>query len=113
MARDAPAEDEMSDVTDELSYLPVIDAPDLMAAIVKAAGLALAATSEDGDDGEQSEAEQPHVVHFDAVASVRAAFTVDEMRRLVAEAGIEGAEVEHAFPQRMRISWRTVEAGSR
>ena len=66
LARDAPAEDEMSDVTDELSYLPVIDAPDLMAAIVKAAGLALAATSEDGDDGEQSEAEQPHVVHFDA-----------------------------------------------
>ena len=58
-------------------------------------------------------ATRSHVVHFDAVASVRAAFTVEEMRGLVAEAGIEDAEVEHAFPQRMRISWRTVEAGSR
>ena len=58
-------------------------------------------------------ATRSHVVHFDAVASVRAAFTVDEMRRVVAEAAIEGAEVEHAFPQRMRISWRTAEAGSR
>ena len=64
-----PAEDEMSGVTDVSSLLdgrelarvllkPVIDAPDLMTAIVKTARLAL--------DDERFEAEQPHVVHFDA-----------------------------------------------
>ncbi len=50
------------------------------------------------------------VVHFDALASVRAAFTVDELRGLVSDAGIEDAVVEPVFPQRMRLCWRTREA---
>lgn len=51
------------------------------------------------------------VVHFDATASVRAAFSRDEARALAAEAGmsgtgIAGALVERAFPERWRLWWR-------
>lgn len=47
------------------------------------------------------------VVHFDATASVRGAFTADEARALAARAGLaEALAVEHAFPARWRLCWR-------
>ncbi|MCP4836226.1 MAG: methyltransferase domain-containing protein [Phycisphaera sp.] len=51
-------------------------------------------------------ATRSHVVHFDAVTSVRAAFTEAELRRLATDAGITAPRLERAFPQRMRLSWR-------
>ena len=46
------------------------------------------------------------VVHFDATASVRAAFSRDEARALAAGAGMSEARVERAFPERWRLWWR-------
>jgi SAM-dependent methyltransferase len=45
------------------------------------------------------------VVHVDAVRSVRAAFTVSEMRLLADVVGLEGATVEHRWPCRFLLSW--------
>lgn len=45
------------------------------------------------------------VVHFDAAASVRAAFTPDELRGLAKAAGLEGATVRTVVPCRMRLVW--------
>ena len=46
-----------------------------------------------------------HIVHVDAVKSVRAALTPAEMRELASEAGLEGATVRARFPRRMLLSW--------
>jgi SAM-dependent methyltransferase len=46
------------------------------------------------------------VVHVDAVRSVRAAFTVDELAALAAEAGLAGAEICRHWPQRQLLVWR-------
>jgi 2-polyprenyl-3-methyl-5-hydroxy-6-metoxy-1,4-benzoquinol methylase len=46
-----------------------------------------------------------HIVHFDAAASVRAAYLPDELARLAADAGIVGARIHRAWPQRMLLVW--------
>ncbi len=46
------------------------------------------------------------VVHFDAIASVRAAFTLDEARVMAHEAGLHGATISYAWPARWRLWWR-------
>ena len=50
-------------------------------------------------------ATRSHVVHFDATASVRAAFTIDELRKLTVAAAMTDARIQAVFPQRMRITW--------
>jgi 2-polyprenyl-3-methyl-5-hydroxy-6-metoxy-1,4-benzoquinol methylase len=45
------------------------------------------------------------VVHTDAVLSARAAFTIEELGRLVQRAGLVGATIRPAFPARMTLSW--------
>lgn len=45
------------------------------------------------------------VVHFDAVASVRGAFTERELAELARAAGLRGASVRRAWPQRMLLQW--------
>lgn len=46
------------------------------------------------------------VVHQDAPQSVRAAYTLGEIRRLAAKAGLTGASVERCWPFRYRLVWR-------
>ena len=46
------------------------------------------------------------VVHFDAIASVRAAFTVDEARSMANDAGLHGATISRACPARWCIWWQ-------
>jgi SAM-dependent methyltransferase len=62
------------------------------------AGLALAATA-------ARLASRSRVVHADAPASVRAAFTPDEAAALARRAGLHGASVRRVFPQRWLLSW--------
>jgi 2-polyprenyl-3-methyl-5-hydroxy-6-metoxy-1,4-benzoquinol methylase len=45
------------------------------------------------------------VVHYDGPASVRAAYTPDELRTLAAHAGLDGAVVRRAGPCRMTLTW--------
>lgn len=45
------------------------------------------------------------VVRYDAVASARAAYTADEMRAMAQGAGLTGAVVRAAWPQRMLLTW--------
>lgn len=45
------------------------------------------------------------IVHFDGPASVQAAWTVDEVRQMAQEAGLEGARVEACWPWRMLLIW--------
>ena len=45
------------------------------------------------------------VVHADAPASVRAAFTPDEARQLAQRAGLRDAVVSRVFPQRWLLRW--------
>lgn len=45
------------------------------------------------------------VVHHDGPASVRAAFTLDEVRELSARAGLEGARLGRRWPWRFLLSW--------
>ena len=45
------------------------------------------------------------VVHFDAMASVRAAFTLSEMQGLVRSAGLESASVWSYWPCRLLSVW--------
>jgi SAM-dependent methyltransferase len=47
-----------------------------------------------------------YVVHHDAPASVRAAFTRAEIAALAREAGLEGATVRRAWPERWTLWWR-------
>lgn len=46
------------------------------------------------------------IVHFDATASVRAAFSRSEAAALAQAAGLHGATVEPALPERWRLWWR-------
>ena len=46
------------------------------------------------------------IVHVDGPRSVRAAFTVAEMRRLAEEAGLDGATVSARWPFRCLLEWR-------
>lgn len=52
------------------------------------------------------------IVHFDAPASVRAAFTTDELTEIVRTAGLEGACITRAMPERMLLEWHTPETRS-
>ena len=45
------------------------------------------------------------VVHFDAVVSVRGAFTERELAERAHAAGLRGASVRRAWPQRMILRW--------
>ena len=45
------------------------------------------------------------IVHYDAPASVRAAFTPAEALALAQRAGLQGARVERVWPQRWLLSW--------
>lgn len=46
------------------------------------------------------------VVRFDAIASVRAAFTVDEARLMANDAGLHDATISRAWPARWCIWWQ-------
>jgi 2-polyprenyl-3-methyl-5-hydroxy-6-metoxy-1,4-benzoquinol methylase len=46
------------------------------------------------------------IVHFDALASVRAAFSRSEAGGLAEAAGLDGARIERAWPERWRLLWR-------
>jgi hypothetical protein len=46
------------------------------------------------------------VVHADAPASVRNAFTLEEVAALAERAGLAGARVVRRFPQRLLLVWR-------
>ncbi len=46
------------------------------------------------------------IVHTDGPQSVRNAFTVSEMQRLAACAGLAQAKVTPSWPQRLTLSWR-------
>jgi SAM-dependent methyltransferase len=45
------------------------------------------------------------VARFDGPVSVRAAYTLEEARALVADAGLEGAVVHACWPERFTIRW--------
>lgn len=46
------------------------------------------------------------VVRFDALASVRAAWSLPEIEGIAREAGLAGATIERVWPERFRIVWR-------
>jgi len=46
------------------------------------------------------------IVWHDAVASVRAAYTIEELRQVAREAGLQAAQIDRSFPQRMTLTWR-------
>ena len=46
------------------------------------------------------------VVHTDAALSVRAAFTVDEIRELASAAGLDDVQIRRRWPSRMLLTWR-------
>jgi SAM-dependent methyltransferase len=46
------------------------------------------------------------VAQTDALLSVRAAFTIPEVRRLAAAAGLDGAEIRRRWPCRYLLSWQ-------
>ncbi|MBI1310722.1 methyltransferase domain-containing protein [bacterium] len=46
------------------------------------------------------------IVHTDGPLSVRAAFSLDEVRRLADDCGLAGAELTTHWPQRFLLSWR-------
>jgi 2-polyprenyl-3-methyl-5-hydroxy-6-metoxy-1,4-benzoquinol methylase len=45
------------------------------------------------------------IVHFDGPVSVRAAWTIQELRAMAAEAGMTGAVVRKSWPARMLLVW--------
>ncbi len=47
-----------------------------------------------------------HIVRFDALASVRAAYSLDEVNAIIADSGVTNARVESVWPERYRIEWR-------
>lgn len=51
------------------------------------------------------------VVHSDAVLSVRAAFTLAEMRELAVRAGLAGATIGPRWPRRFLLCWRKRDLG--
>jgi 2-polyprenyl-3-methyl-5-hydroxy-6-metoxy-1,4-benzoquinol methylase len=52
------------------------------------------------------------VVHSDALASVRAAWTREELSALAEEAGLLGARIERVWPERHLLEWRRPGGGS-
>ena len=46
------------------------------------------------------------VVHKDSLLSVRAAFTLEEVRNFAKEAGLHNAQVESKWPSRFLLTWR-------
>ncbi len=46
------------------------------------------------------------VVHFDAIASVRAAFTLEEVHAMAHDAGLHDASVSRVWPARWRLWWQ-------
>jgi 2-polyprenyl-3-methyl-5-hydroxy-6-metoxy-1,4-benzoquinol methylase len=46
------------------------------------------------------------VVHHDGPASVRAAYTIDEMREFATGAGLEDVDIHRCWPWRMLLCWR-------
>lgn len=46
------------------------------------------------------------VIHFDGPASVRAAFTPEELKTLAHDAGLNSANIVERFPCRMMLVWR-------
>ncbi len=46
------------------------------------------------------------IVHFDGPVSVQGAFQLQEVRALVAQAGLKGAELRRSWPERYLLSWR-------
>jgi 2-polyprenyl-3-methyl-5-hydroxy-6-metoxy-1,4-benzoquinol methylase len=51
------------------------------------------------------------IVHFDGPASVRAAWTVEELKTMAAEAGLKGARVHRRWPWRMVLVWERATGG--
>ena len=49
------------------------------------------------------------VVHFDGPASVRAAYSMDELAQLAARAGLTGFSLKRHFPCRMLLEYRQVQ----
>ncbi len=47
------------------------------------------------------------VVHIDGPLSVRAAFSIVEMRKLLNQAGLSRAVIQQRWPERILISWQT------
>ena len=45
------------------------------------------------------------VVHVDGPRSVRAAFSLGEIREAVRVAGLEGAKIERCWPERFSLAW--------
>ncbi len=45
------------------------------------------------------------IVHFDGPVSVRAAYSMDEMRRMAEKAGMGDAKIVRIFPWRMLLTW--------
>ena len=50
------------------------------------------------------------IVHVDALKSVRAGFTPDELTTMARAAGLESGVVHHRFPRRMLLEWRPSDA---
>jgi 2-polyprenyl-3-methyl-5-hydroxy-6-metoxy-1,4-benzoquinol methylase len=46
------------------------------------------------------------IVHTDGPLSVRAAFSIDEVRQLAEESGLNGATITTHWPQRFLLDWR-------
>lgn len=46
------------------------------------------------------------IVHHDGPASVRAAYTIDEMKDMAIQSGLDKCVVHHSFPCRMLLVWR-------
>ena len=51
------------------------------------------------------------MTHHDAPVSVLRAYTADELRRLAADAGLQGARVTRHFPFRLVLVWQPEDAG--
>jgi 2-polyprenyl-3-methyl-5-hydroxy-6-metoxy-1,4-benzoquinol methylase len=49
------------------------------------------------------------IVHYDAPASVRAAWTLAEMRQMAADANVPEARIEQSWPWRMLLTWEAKE----
>lgn len=45
------------------------------------------------------------IVHFDALASVRAAYSLSEVHELTRRAGVSNVTIERVWPERFRWSW--------
>ncbi len=50
------------------------------------------------------------IVHFDGPTSVRAAWTISEMRQMARQAGLDAAQVSNCWPWRMQLIWQNPEA---